>query len=209
MDDHARGTIAGGHGLAELVAARLCHDLNNPLGAIGNGVELLEMTGGGAAELSLISDAVRDAQARVKFLRLAFGAAPAAQVSAPREAQGALAEMLRNHRLKAEWLVKGDLPRSEVRLGCLMVLCAETALPMGGHVALRCAEPGAWALRAEGPRLSLDAALWSVLRFGPGAAGRALQPAEVQFPALHLAAEALGRSVNYRGEAGVLEMSTN
>lgn len=31
--------------LASLVAARLCHDLVSPLGAIGNGVELLEMSG--------------------------------------------------------------------------------------------------------------------------------------------------------------------
>ena len=35
----------GPQSLAELIASRLCHDLVNPLGAIGNGVELIEMTG--------------------------------------------------------------------------------------------------------------------------------------------------------------------
>ena len=53
--------------LASLVAARLCHDLVSPLGAIGNGVELIEMGGqpasGKSPEMALISDSVAAARA--------------------------------------------------------------------------------------------------------------------------------------------------
>ena len=67
--------------LASLVAARLCHDLVSPLGAIGNGVELLEMSGdfpgiSKSPELALITESVRSARARVRFFRTAFGHAP-------------------------------------------------------------------------------------------------------------------------------------
>ena len=73
-----------GAGLASLVAARLCHDLVSPLGAIGNGVELLEMSGdhpglANSPELTLIGDSVRAARSRVRYYRMAFGHAPADQ----------------------------------------------------------------------------------------------------------------------------------
>lgn len=196
--------------LAELIASRLCHDLNNPLGAIGNGVELLEMTGGaGGAELSLISDAVRNAQARVRFMRLAFGAAQAKHVTPPREARAALAELYHQSKIAPEWEVTLDLPRNEVRLGCLMMLCAETALPMGGSVTIGCARPGAWELTASGPRVVVEDDLWSVLRFGSGAAERMIRAAEVQFPALYRAAADMGLTVNYRADENGLVMSTS
>jgi histidine phosphotransferase ChpT len=45
--------------LADLIGSRLCHDLSNPLGAIGNGVELLDLTGAAQGpEMDLIRDAV-------------------------------------------------------------------------------------------------------------------------------------------------------
>ena len=46
--------------LADLVGSRLCHDLVNPLGAIGNGVELIDMTGSvRGPKMDLIRDATR------------------------------------------------------------------------------------------------------------------------------------------------------
>ena len=60
--------------LAQLVGSRICHDLISPVGAIGNGLELLAMAGGrtmpgGSAELELISDSVVQANARIRFFR--------------------------------------------------------------------------------------------------------------------------------------------
>jgi histidine phosphotransferase ChpT len=198
-----------GQSLADLVGSRLCHDLSNPLGAIGNGVELLEMTGSArGAEMELIRDAVADALARVRFYRLAFGHAGPDHVTSQREAATALAEVYRRSRIDPTWGPRDDLPRRQVKLAFLMMLCAETALPMGGRVALSMQGADTWALEAVSDRIQLDADLWSVLRFGPGAAGRPLRPAEAQFLALHAQAEEMGRTVNYVVDGDVLRLTS-
>jgi histidine phosphotransferase ChpT len=70
-----------GADLAALVGARICHDLISPIGAIGNGMELLALSGvPPSPELELIEDSLRNAMARVQFFRIAFGAAEAGQV---------------------------------------------------------------------------------------------------------------------------------
>ncbi|PWK62679.1 histidine phosphotransferase family protein [Roseicyclus mahoneyensis] len=195
--------------LSDLIGSRLCHDLVNPLGAIGNGVELIEMTGSvRGPEMDLIRDAVRDAQARVRFLRVAFGAAGAQQMLSAREARATAQAPWQGGRLALDWAVTTDLPRLRVKLGYLMLLCAETALPMGGEVSLAVDQAGQWQLEAHGPRVTLDEALWSVLRFGMGAAGRPLRPSEAQFAALHAAAEPLDITLNYVARDGRLSMAT-
>jgi len=65
-----------GSRLNDLIGSRICHDLISPLGAIGNGVELLTMSGTSTApEISLIAESVENANARIRFFRIAFGAA--------------------------------------------------------------------------------------------------------------------------------------
>lgn len=64
--------------LSQLLGSRLCHDLVSPLGAIGNGVELLEMSPDfpgleASPELKLIADSVASARARIQVFRVAFG----------------------------------------------------------------------------------------------------------------------------------------
>lgn len=208
MDDAARPALGSDSTLSALIASRLCHDLSNPLGAIGNGVELLDMTDGGdSAERALIGDALRDAQARVRFFRLAFGAAPPDHMTSGREAATTAQDMFAGTRLRLDWAVAGDHPRSAVKLGLLMLLCVDSALPMGGAVRVAMDAAGQWQIQAETDRLMMDADLWSVLRFGDASAGRAIRPAEVQFPALYRAATEMGLTVNYRGADGVLEIS--
>jgi histidine phosphotransferase ChpT len=195
--------------LAELVGSRLCHDLSNPLGAVGNGVELLQLTGSAdGPELALIDDAVRDALARVRFFRLAFGHAGPDHMTSAREARTALADLYRQSRIVPEWRPRNDLPRRQVKLAFLMILCAESALPMGGAVGLDTVGAGRWTLEAHADRIALDDELWSVLRFGPGAAGRPLRPGEAQFMALQATAERMGLAVNFVAEEEFLRLSS-
>ena len=195
--------------LADLIGSRLCHDLSNPLGAIGNGVELLEMTGSvKGPEMELIRDAVRDAQARVRFFRLAFGHAGPDHMTSAREARTALDDLHRQSRIKARWLPEDDLPRRQVKLAFLMLMCVEAALPMGGEVTMTMERGGGWRVTAKSDRIAMDDALWSVLQFGPTAAGRPLWPAEVQFMALYEAAERANLSLNFVSEGGTLRLST-
>ena len=91
--------------LLSLLGSRICHDLVNPLGAIGNGVELLQMTGARGPELELVEGAVAAAQARLRFFRIAFGAAaPDQNVARGPSWRRDLADMTgSDSRLRVDW----------------------------------------------------------------------------------------------------------
>ena len=63
--------------IAALIGSRICHGLNSPIGAIGNGVEFLTMSAsvGSSPELDLITDSVHHTNARIRFFRIAYRAA--------------------------------------------------------------------------------------------------------------------------------------
>lgn len=195
--------------LADLVASRLCHDLVNPLGAIGNGVELLEMTGkADGPEMELIRDAVRAAEARIRLFRLAFGGAGPGQTTSLREAKLVVEGYFHQSRVTAVWVAEGDRPRLETKLAMLMLMCAETALPMGGTVRVGPDPTGQWQLDAAGPRMKVDQGLWDILRFGSTATERPLRPADAHFPLLLQCARTLGKTINFVADAETLRMST-
>ncbi len=184
--------------LADLVASRLCHDLVNPLGAIGNGVELLEMTGkADGPEMDLIRDAVASAQARIRLFRLAFGGAGPDQVTSRREAAQAVEGYFHQSRIAANWQIDTDRPRQETKLAFLMLLCAEIVLPMGGEIDVAVDENGHWSVEARGARLNVNEEVWGLLRFGEPPADADLRPSDTQFPVLIYAAAALGLTLNY------------
>ena len=64
--------------LASLLCSRLCHDLMSPVGALSNGIELLDDEDDPAMKekcLELLADSARTTANKLKFFRLAFGAA--------------------------------------------------------------------------------------------------------------------------------------
>jgi len=181
--------------IAALIGSRICHDLISPLGAIGNGVELLAMTAaGGGPEMALIAESVASANARIRFFRLAFGSAAAGGMVPPSEVHNVLADMTRGGRLRIRWQIAGDLPRPRVKLAFLALQCLETALPWGGQITVR-DTAGGWRVEAEAARLSVDEALWAGLAAAAPAAG--IAPAEVQFALLPAEAARQGRTVTW------------
>lgn len=149
--------------IAAMIGSRICHDLISPVGAISNGVELLSMSGTvGGPELSLISDAVANANARIRFFRIAFGHATAGQTVSRGEVVSILDDLYSGARLRPSWMVSEDCDRSEVRMAFLAVLCLESAMPFGGEVRLSRAE-GSWMMVGEGPKTKQDPALWNPL----------------------------------------------
>jgi histidine phosphotransferase ChpT len=165
--------------LTALIGSRICHDLISPIGAIGNGVELMMLDGAAQSpELILISESVANANARIRFLRVAFGAAgPEARIGQS-EIQTILADVTRGNRLHHDWRSEADLSRQEVRLALLLAMCLETALPYGGTITTRPDGP-AWSLLAEAPKLRIDPALWQVL--GDGKIPPDVTPGQVHF----------------------------
>lgn len=188
--------------LAALVSSRLCHDLVSPLGAIGNGLELLELSGdfpgiAQSGEMMLIAESIAAARARVRWFRVAFGQAAADQRLSQAELGNLLADVEKGGRIRIRLEAEGDLPRVDARLILLALMCLETALPWGGSV-LVCRGASGWRLVAEASRTKPDPALWAWLD-GGGAAPEGQSPApsstEVQFPLLAGFARAAGRDL--------------
>jgi histidine phosphotransferase ChpT len=149
--------------LAALIASRICHDLISPIGAIGNGVELLAMDASAQRpEMALIAESVANANARIRFFRISFGAASTDQRIARSEVMSVLTDLTRGGRISYAWTSVADLPRREVRLVFLLLQCVETALAYGGKVTVAREDTG-WTILAEATRLKIDAALWEVL----------------------------------------------
>lgn len=174
--------------LAALIGSRICHDLISPIGAIGNGVELLMMDGiAKTPELALIAESVANANARLRFFRIAFGSSSADQRISRGEVAGILADITRGGRLQVSITGPSDLARSDVKLAFLLFQCLETAMPYGGKVTIDHIDDG-WTLLAEAPRMKIEPALWEVLT-EPHA------PAEIAAGQVHFALlpEALAR----------------
>lgn len=179
--------------LVALVGSRLCHDLISPLGAIGNGVELLAMSGVPASpEMELIAESVRAANTRIRFFRIAFGQALPEQRVSQREILAILDDMARSGRMRVRWEIAGDLPRQEVKLAFLAILCLETALPRGGYVVITLSVDG-WRVTAQGPQIRTEPGLWAQLSADPGT----LPPAQVQFALLPREARLAGRTLRH------------
>lgn len=178
--------------LAALIGSRICHDLISPIGAINNGLELLNMSGGTSGpEMGLIGQSVDHASARIRFFRIAFGAAGDQMVGAV-EVSSILRDFYDGGRMDVLWNVEEPVARNEVRMAFLALLCTDAALPYGGQIALSKAG-GKWKLDGSADRVSMDSDLWAMLS-GAGSV-RDLQPSQVQFALLPLIAADAGRRV--------------
>lgn len=180
--------------LNALIGSRICHDLINPLGAIGNGIELLGLSGAAkeGPEMSLVSDSVENATAKVRFLRLAFGDTAADQIVARNEILSTLEAMARGGRLSYSWGVAGDPLRMDVRVALLGMMCIETALPLGGDIEVTMSDE-TWRISAKHDRLNLDPALWVPLSKGLCPDG--LSAAQVHFGLLPEMAKEANRTL--------------
>lgn len=87
--------------LTALIGSRICHDLISPIGAIANGLELMQMSGSPlTAEMALITDSVQNANARIRFFRVAYGHAAAQQMMGRAEIIGILQDIAQGARVR-------------------------------------------------------------------------------------------------------------
>lgn len=180
--------------LAALVGSRICHDLISPIGAIGNGMELLSLTDGDtSAEMSLISDSVDSANARIRYFRIAFGATSADQRIGRSEILSILAATAKGGRFTYFWQPEGDQLRQLVRCAFLGLQCIETALPLGGDIHIN-HDGDTWSLTGEGRRVNIDQPLWDSLT--DRETDFSHSPAQVQFALLPEILAERGRSLH-------------
>jgi histidine phosphotransferase ChpT len=186
--------------LASLLCSRLCHDLMSPVGALNNGIELMADETDPAMRdkcVELLTDSARATANKLKFFRLAFGAAGGfgAQIDT-REAEAALHGLFGpERRIALTWAVPDpSLPKGAVKLLLNLALLAGDALVRGGSLqvgAERSDDSIEIAVRAEGPRILLDPELRRTLL--EGAAGPVEPRAAGAWLAHALAAEAGGQ----------------
>jgi histidine phosphotransferase ChpT len=184
-----------------LITSRICHDLVNPISAISNGVELMLLDGAEKGpELALIAESAVQANARIRFFRIAFGAGGNDRLSRA-EVQSVLEDVARGGRLAYGWHSDGDLARGEVRLAFLAIQCCETSMPYGGSIAVN--QTGErWHIAAQGSRFKVDPALWG--RLTSPRTGGDVAPAHVHFALLPDAAEQMQRRLQVKtGDAGI------
>lgn len=125
--------------LTAFMSSKICHDLVGPVGAISNGLELLEEetdeeTRAYAMELIQFSAAV--ARARLEYARLAFGASTALGSEIDlRHAEGIVRTFVEEGKHKLHWeCAPGSLEKTRARLILQLVSVAMPAIPAGGDL---------------------------------------------------------------------------
>nr|WP_137676389.1 histidine phosphotransferase family protein [Parerythrobacter lutipelagi] len=191
--------------LAALLCSRLCHDMLSPIGALNNGLELLaderdpEMR---AKCMELLEQSARASADKLKFFRLAFGAAGGygemVEVDEPKAAISAL--IGENKRITVNWaLAEGKLPKDAVKVLLNLAHIAIDALIRGGTLDIGAEmRDGASEIvvRASGSRLAFDEDIGRVLQ-GELAAGE-LTGRTAPAHMLYLLAEQAGGGLQYK-----------
>ena len=168
--------------LAALLCSRVCHDLISPVGAIVNGLEVLEEDKDEETKtfaLDLIKKSARQASAKLQFCRLAFGAAGSAGAQielgdAEKTARG----MIEDGKTTIVWNLPRELvAKNRAKLILNMLVVALAAIPRGGTLTLDAAD-GGYRLTATGLNARLTQATAELLAGSPAQAvdAHAIQP---------------------------------
>ncbi|HEX8168522.1 MAG TPA: histidine phosphotransferase family protein [Beijerinckiaceae bacterium] len=161
--------------LAALLCSRVCHDVISPVGAIVNGLEVLEDENEASMRefaLDLIRKSARQASARLQFARLAFGAAGSAGASIDlSDAEQVAKGMFTDDKVTLSWEgPRALLPKNKVKLLLNLVVLATNAIPRGGAIAVRVtgdAETAEFVLTAKGPNARIPAHVEALLAGTP------------------------------------------
>lgn len=161
--------------LAAMLCSRVCHDLINPVGAIGNGLEVLaDPTQTEMQEFAkeLIENSTRQARAKLEFARLAFGASSTAGTDIDtREADRVATLLFAGEKADLDWTVTPMLlPKNKAKLLLNMLLISVAGVPRGGKVTVEVAgEAGSenFTITSSGPKTLIPNAVQGLLAGTP------------------------------------------
>ncbi len=172
--------------LAALLCSRVCHDLISPVGAIVNGLEVLDDNPKPEDRdfaLDLIRKSAKTASARLQFCRLAFGAAGSsgAQIDLG-DAQAMARGHIEDGKCTITWnLPRLLLPKNRVKLLLNMLVIAQQTIPRGGVLTVDPVGEGetmSFRVLAKGMNARLPQNIADMLSTGPAGAidAHAVQP---------------------------------
>lgn len=159
--------------LAALLCSRLCHDLLSPVGAMSNGLELLADENDPAMRqqcMDLLNQSAKTSTDKLKFFRLAFGAAGGfgemVEVAEPKAVIDAL--VADNKRVEANWAIDAaKLPKDAVKVMLNFAHMALEGLVRGGTLDIGAESTGGnteIVVRAAGPKIAFDETVGKALQ---------------------------------------------
>jgi histidine phosphotransferase ChpT len=174
--------ILGALDLAALLCSRLCHDLISPVGAIINGLEVMEEDKDEETKtfaLDLIKRSAGQASAKLQFCRLAFGASGSvgAQIELG-DAEKVARGLFEDGKTTLIWnLPRALVAKNRAKLLLNMLLVANGAIPRGGTLTADAMGEG-YNITARGLNARLGAATPDLLAGTPAEAvnAHAIQP---------------------------------
>ena len=173
--------------LSSLLCARICHDLISPVGALGTAIEILDDPANVDMHddaLDLVRTSSRQASAKLKFLRIALGAAGSAPGVIPTAEVTKLSnEMFADAKPELIWEIDSDgIDKNRARILLNLIMLAIQAAPRGGTVTVTRrgnGEGAEFTLISQGPKARLDAAVAKAIAGKApedGFDGRSIQP---------------------------------
>ncbi len=202
--------------VVELLSSRLCHDLVGPVGAVNNGLELLEDDMGdmGPEALKLAADSGARAARALQYFRLAFGMAGSRVGGRLDELRGLAEGFFDSNKIDLVWPSVGvpdDAPEDLSKLLLNMLLLGSEGLPMGGSLAMEISTTGG-GLRLEVTASGDRAALRDEVRPALAAEATAddLTPRNVQAYFTCRIAERMGGAIDVdEGTPGTVTIAAN
>ena len=158
--------------LAALLCSRLCHDMLSPVGALSNGIELLADENDPAMRkqcMDLLEQSAKTSTDKLKFFRLAFGAAGGfGEMVEVDEARSVIESLAANaKRIEANWAIESaKLPKDAVKVLLNFASMALDALVRGGTLDIGAEMRGGNSeivVRAAGPKIAFDETIGKAL----------------------------------------------
>ena len=158
--------------LASLLCSRLCHDMLSPVGALSNGLELLRDERDPELRkrcMELLEQSAKASADKLKFFRLAFGAAGGfGQMVSVSEARELITALIGDSgRITLDWKVPSEeLPKAAVKTLLNLAAIGLEALVRGGTLEVGAeltAEASEIVIRAAGPRIAFDETIGQAL----------------------------------------------
>lgn len=146
--------------LAALLASKICHDIISPVGALANGLEVLDEDQGEEMHefaMELINKSAKSATAKLKFSRLAFGASGSAGASIDTgEAEAVVQNYMDGEKADLAWQgARSLVPKNRVKLLLNLIMISLGAVPRGGNISVEILGEGDAAefrIRCVGPK---------------------------------------------------------
>ena len=159
MSEETQAIVLDHMDLAALLCSRVCHDVISPVGAIVNGLEVMDDDSDPETQefaLNLIRKSAGQASARLQFARLAFGAAGSVGASIDLgDAEQVSKSFLQDEKVQVIWEApRLLLAKNKVKLVLNLLVIAAASIVRGGVIKLVLTDDGtstAMTITAKGP----------------------------------------------------------